>query len=434
MPLSLGYVYFTTKKQKPERQVNTVKNVQCKESTLKQICELIPPQLVPRLARKHGVDKRARKFTPFSHVVSMLYAHLTHALSLNDICDAIRNFSGLFVKIRGCHPPHRNTLSYANRNRDSAMAEDLFWHMVDHLTAETNNFGYGKRSSFYKKLPRRFKRTINIIDSTTIQLVANCIDWASHRRRKAAAKCHMRLNLQTFLPSFVIIETAKHNDASRARELCAGVEEGEIVVFDKAYNDFDHLHDLTVRKVFWVGRAKDNMNYHVRKHLQKKPKGNILQDSLIRLKGSLTRKKYGKDIRLVRALVEVDKKTMEMIFITNNFEWSANSICDLYQSRWGIEVFFKQMKQNLQLSDFLGHNQSAIQWQVWMALLTYLLLRYLVYVSKWAGAFSRMYTMLRAVLWGKFKVIELLQSYGTAPEQIRMRAAPEMAYLPGFKL
>ena len=60
------------------------------------------------------------------------------------------------------------------------------------------------------------------MDSTTIPLIASCLDWAKHRRRKAVAKCHLRLDLQSFLPRFAIVDTARQNDAKRARELCAG--------------------------------------------------------------------------------------------------------------------------------------------------------------------------------------------------------------------
>jgi hypothetical protein len=92
----------------------------------------------------------------------------------------------------------------------------------------------------------------------TIPLIASYMDWARRRRRKAAAKCHLRLDLQSFLPRFAIVDTARHNDAKRAREVCAGIRAGEIVIFDKAYVDFAHLADLCMRLVFWVTRAKDN--------------------------------------------------------------------------------------------------------------------------------------------------------------------------------
>ena len=74
-------------------------------------------------------------------------------------------------------------------------------------------------------------------------------------------------------------------------------------------------------------------------------------------------------MRRVVALVEVDGEEREMVFLTNNLHWSPRSVADLYRCRWQIEVFFKQIKQTLQLADFLGHNANAVRWQVWIALL-----------------------------------------------------------------
>jgi IS4 transposase len=75
-------------------------------------------------------------------------------------------------------------------------------------------------------------------------------------------------------------------------------------------------------------------------------------------------------MRRIAARVEVDGKEVVMEFLTNNLEWSAQSIADLYQARWQIEVFFKQIKQTLQLADFLGTSANAVRWQIWTALLT----------------------------------------------------------------
>ena len=66
--------------------------------------------------------------------------------------------------------------------------------------------GFGRRR-FPGKL-KKLKRTIHLIDSTVIELAANCVDWASHRRRKAAAKCHVRLDFESLLPGFVVVDTA----------------------------------------------------------------------------------------------------------------------------------------------------------------------------------------------------------------------------------
>ena len=121
-----------------------------------------------------------------------------------------------------------------------------------------------------------------------------------------------------------------------------------------------------------------------------------------------------------------------MTFLTNNLEWSPRSVADLYRCRWQIEVFFKQIKQTLQLADFPGHNANAVRWQVWLALLVYVLLRYLSYWLKWSHSFTRLFTILRAVMWAKLDLSGLLDSYGTAKGSFRNLARPDQAYFPGF--
>ena len=205
--------------------------------------------MVAKLARDCGVETKARTFTPWSHVVAMLYAQLTHAIGLNDVCDALRHHIGWLARIRGATPPSRNGFSHANKHRDAAMAEQLFWAVLHHLRTVQPCFGTGRR---FRGLPRRFKRVIHVVDSTTIQLIASCMDWAKHRRRKAAAKCHLRLDLQSLLPHFAIVDTARDNDAARALEVCAGIRAGEIVIFDRAYLAFAHLFGLFLRGTYWV--------------------------------------------------------------------------------------------------------------------------------------------------------------------------------------
>src|SRR5205814_5469631 len=131
------------------------------------------------------------------------------------------------------------------------------------------------------------------------------LDWAKHRRRKAAAKCHVRLDLQTFLPRCAIVGSGAVADGQPARELCAAVKPGEIVIFDKAYLDFGHLADLSMREVFWVTRARDHLRYRVVRRLQQGRVGNILRDDAIGLRIGVSRKDYPECLRRVVALVEV---------------------------------------------------------------------------------------------------------------------------------
>ena len=224
---------------------------------LRQICNFIPPHEVSKIARATGAQDLSRTFKPWSHVVSLVYAQLTHSLGLNDLCDSLQLHSGPLASIRGATAASRNGLSNANRERPAEMAEQLFWRVMSSLGEQSPGFVAGRR----RGAAFRFKLPIHVVDTTVMELVANCMDWAKHRRRKAAAKTHMRLNLQSLLPSFVIIDTAGEHDNKRARELCAGINSGEIALFDKGYVDFGHLRDLDERGAFWVTRAKDNMAF-----------------------------------------------------------------------------------------------------------------------------------------------------------------------------
>ena len=397
-------------------------------AVLKSLCNFIPSHLVAKLARETGVESQSRTFSPWSHVVSLVYAQLSHALSLNDVCDSLHLHSGQLSSIRGAVPPKRNTFSHANRTRNPELAENLCWRILKHLGTLSPDF-YGR--SKQRGVLRRFKRAIYVVDATVIQLVANCLDWAKHRRRKAAAKCHVRLDLQSFLPNFAIVDVARESDLSRAEELCAALVAGEIVIMDRGYVDYRHLARLDEREVFFVVRAKSNLAYRCVETCSL-PKGHILADEIIELTDPNTREHAPKRLRRVAALVEVDGQQMEMVFLTNNLGWAASSVAELYRCRWQIEVFFKQAKQNLQLGDFLGHNALAVRWQIWTALLTYLLLRYAGFLGSWAHGFSRLCTVLRAAMWKKLDLIELLKIYGTAGGKLRCSATPEQAYFTGF--
>jgi hypothetical protein len=142
--------------------------------------------------------------------------------------------------------------------------------------------------------------------------------------------------------------------------------------------------------------------------------------------------KNGEFVRRIEAIVEIEGRDRLMVFLTNNFSWSPSTVCDLYRCRWDIEAFFKQIKQTLNLSDFLGHNANAVQWQIWTALLTYVLLRFQAFASRWQHSFTRLFTLARATLWQRIDLAGQLRSYGTAGGHFRFVSAQREAWLPGI--
>ena len=395
---------------------------------LRQLVELIPAYLVPKLAREHGVEARARSFTPWSHVVTLLYAQFTHAFGLNDVCDGLRVWASSLRALRGATPPSRNALSHANKVRDCAMAEQLFWRVLEHLQGRFPRFAQGST----RGLAWRFRRTIHVVDATVIQLLASCLDWARHNRRKAAAKCHLRLSLRSLLPGFVVVGSARESELAHARALCAGLQPGEIVLFDRGYHVLKLLAELTGRGIFFVTRPREHTLFRVVQRLPRPAGQRILADELVVPCGRWSRADYPGRLRRVRARVSLDGIETVMTFMTNNLEWSATSVAELYRCRWQIEAFFKQIKQTLQLTDFLGHSANAVRWQVWMALLVYVLLRFQAWRSRWAHSFMRLFTLLRAALWARRDLGHLLRRYGTADGHYGLLGVSAQGWLPGL--
>lgn len=196
---------------------------------------------------------------------------------------------------------------------------------------------------------------------------------------------------------------------------------------------YTHLFGLMIRGVFWVTRTKDNVQLRVVKRRLRRREGPILADDEVVLVTKHSRGEYPNRLRRVTAEVELDGKPTVMEFLTNNFDWAPSTVADLYRCRWQIEVFFKQIKQTLQLCDFLGNSANAVRWQVWIALLLYVLLRFQAFLGAWHHSFSRLFAMIRGVVWDRIHLLDLLEIHGTAgAPRWRMRAQPEQAFLPGF--
>jgi putative transposase len=243
----------------------------------------------------------------------------------------------------------------------------------------------------------------------------------------------MVANVANMLPKFAVVGKASEHDSKREEELFASLLPGDVGVLDRAYNNFPVLYRQTLRGVFFVIREKEPTRYRVVKRVARKdlPKG-IVSDETIRLAGTTTKADYQRTLRRVKALVEVKGEMREMVFCTNNFEWSAPTVAGLYRARWAVELLFKELKQTLQLTDFIGTNENAVRWQIWTGLLTHLLLHYLKFLSGWNKAFSRLVGIVRSAVWMDLDIVETLRLYGMASPPHRPRPHYIQQCLAGF--
>ena len=378
-----------------------------------------------------GEKIKAREFSYSAQVYLLMLGQLAHVFSLNELVDLSTIFSGELRRIRGIESVKLTTFSHANRTRSPGVMQKFFWLVYGQFARQDPAFANPR----HKGALARFRmRGIYAVDSTTIQLAYWCIKWAKHRQRKAAVKLHMVADVANMLPKFAVVGKASEHDSRREEELFASLLPGDVGVLDRAYNNFPVLYRQTLRKVFFVIREKEPTKYKAIKRMPGKdlPEG-IVSDETIRPDGATTKTDYPQELRRVKALVEVKGEMREMVFYTNNFEWSASTVAGLYKARWAVELLFKELKQTLQLQSFFGENQNAVEWQIWAAMLTHLVLRYIKWKNKVASSYTRFAAIIKNTIWLKRSLEAVINFYCIAPGPNGPPPDERMPYLPGFE-
>jgi len=210
----------------------------------------------------------------------------------------------------------------------------------------------------------QMKRKIYLLDATVISLCLSLYDWAKFRTRKGAVKLHMLLDYEGCLPAFADFIHGKVHEITIAKEM--SLPKDSILVFDMGYYDFSWWYHLDSIGIWFVTRAKDNMDFEIIEEYdisQEKDK-NVIMDLNIKLFSAKGPKEYPKLLRLVRFWDEVNKK--ELVFLTNNRSWTATNVARIYKERWYIESFFKIIKQNLKIKSIVGTSENAVQIQIWI--------------------------------------------------------------------
>lgn len=318
-------------------------------------------------------EYHARGFRSWNHFVAMLFGQLSGQDSLRGIEAGLATQAKTLYHL-GVKPVHRATLSYANAHRSHELFEQLFYRMLS------------KCQPLVPKHKFRFKNPLYSIDASVIDLCLSVFDWAKFRTTKGAVKLHMKLNHAGYLPTFAVVTTGHVHDSKVAPAI--PLDSGDVVVFDRAYNDYKWYASLCRRGIAFVTRLKKNAVYTVIERRSTDQHKYITSDQIIQLQGVKARKNLQERVRRIRSK---DPETGKYIVIlTNQMTWSANTIARIYKDRWQIELFFKALKQQLKVKSFVGTSQNALLSQLWVALIAYLLLCYIKFKSKFGWT---VYTM-----------------------------------------
>lgn len=334
-------------------------------SIFAQLLKLIPRDDLTASVARHKSDRWRKSFQTWDHLVAMLAGQLSGAGSLRDL-ETVFNSQDSQRYHLGCGAVRRSTLSDANKQRDSVVFRDLALSMLS-----------GSRRDVTE-----LKKVISIIDASLIRLGGRGHDWAVATRTRShnqGLKLHVQYAPQGERVEFIDVTDGNASDISVGRDL--SLQADRIYVFDKGYCDYNWWHSIVEAGSRFVTRMKTNAAFKVvqERKISSEQAALILADNDIQLTNAKpgagkTNLLAGHPLRLVQ-IPHPGGKDKPFWIVSNDLKASPEQIADWYKQRWGIELLFKWLKQNLKIKSFLGQNRNAILIQIYVAIIAYVLLK-----------------------------------------------------------
>jgi transposase len=365
-----------------------------------QIMDFLPWSTFDRIVARHDGNRAVRKLSCAAQYQVMAFAQLTYRESLRDIEACLSAQTAKLYHMGFREPVRRSTLADANESRDWR----IYAEFAQRLIAQARRL-YASES-----LGMELTNTVYALDSTTIDLCMSVFPWAHFRSTKSAVKMHTLLDLRGNIPSFVHISDGKLHDVHALDMLIP--EPGAIYVMDRGYIDFARLHTLHQAGAFFVTRAKSNLNAHRVYSAPTDRTTGVIADQTVTLDGARSSQDYPVFLRRIRFRDPETAKTL--IFLTNQTALPALTICDLYKSRWQVELFFKWIKQHLRIKQFYGTSENAVKTQIWIAVSVYVLV---AIVRKRLNLEAPLYTLLQVISVTVFEKIEIQTAFSQSTDR-----------------
>jgi hypothetical protein len=360
-----------------------------------QLMDFLPWTSFARSVARYRGDRRVRNLTCAEQFRALSFAQLAYRESLRDIEACLNAQPNKLFAMGFRSPVRRSTLAEANESRDWRIYAEL----AQRLMLQARKL-YAQES-----LGMDLDAAAFALDSTTIDLCLSLFPWAHFRSTKSAVKMHTLLDLRGNIPSFIRITTGDVHDVNILDEI--PLQFGAYYILDRGYLDFFRLHRIHLFGAFFVTRAKSNLDAS---RLYSRPadkQAGILADQSIALNGYDSRKDYPSHLRRIRFRDPETGKSV--VFLTNQFNLPAATICALYKSRWQVELFFKWIKQHLRIKAFYGTSENEVKTQLWIAISVYLLV---AIVKKRLNLPGSLYTLLQVIsvtLFEKMPISQALQ-------------------------
>ena len=286
------------------------------DSVLSQVLKLLPRHEFERHANCHDGKRRSDALTRWSQFVALTIGHLGGRSSLRDI-EATLHSQAHHRYHLASQSISRSALSRANERLDYRFYASLFQTLYQRCTGDSRSHGF------------RFRNKLFSLDASLIEVSMKIFPWADYNRQKAAFKLHVGLDHDGLIPAFVDLTQAKVADMTQARRMAFPA--GSVLVFDKGYSCYRWHNTLTEEGIFFVTRIRRNARYRVLERRATNPGSAVTSDQVIEY---IATRKDGDPLMPVRRVGYRDPETgKHYVFITNQFQWSAKTIADIYKDR-----------------------------------------------------------------------------------------------------
>lgn len=329
-----------------------------------QVLSVINRYEFQKCVNRYNGDYRTRELSCWNQFVQLLFGQLTARNGLRDICLCLNAHKNNLYHLGIKQSVNQSTLSRANESRD--------WHIfADFGTYLINLVQPLYADNLVSDL--EIDKDVFVLDSTTISVSITLMNWAKGKYSRGAVKMHTLLDLRGSIPRFIHITDGKYHDVNALDEI--EIIDDAIYVMDKAYLDFKRLYKLNESEAFFVVRAKENFRFKVVKSRKVDKTKGLRCDQTIKLLIYKSNKQYPKKLRRIKYYDQ--EKDIMLVFLTNNFDIVDLEVAAIYKNRWQIEIFFRWVKQNLQIKTLWGHSENAVKTHIWIAICTYLIIAYL---------------------------------------------------------
>jgi putative transposase len=360
-------------------------------STFSDLLKSLPRAQFEKVVERHDADKYCKSFSHWQQLIAMLYAQLSGMSSLRTIAVGF-NSNVAHHHHLGMHPIRRSTLADANERR----ADTVFSVVAKSLMAQVSG-----------TLRKEASDLMYLLDSTSVTLKGREFDrWTAENktRRTQGIKLHVLIDAANKVPEWFDFSAANVNDVQLAPQI--QLVKGGLYVFDKGYCDYNWWFKIDQQGARFVTRFKSNAAITVEEErpIDAEAQGIVLADRIVKFKskhpGGKRVNQYAKSLRYIQ-ITRPDKTPMSLA--TNDLTSPALEIAQRYKERWGIELFFKWIKQHLKIKKFFGRSENAVRIQILTALIAYLLVALFKQRSGFKGSLWECLALVSATLLNRFQ-------------------------------